>query len=194
MLFRSGVELQAEKPDGVTYSYTTEKAYGNEAGSLKIVTNAIAQTTLKFDAQGMTYSDTDYVVFYMYSSKAINNAILFEYRVGTFLNSGAWTKVIVPATQFFASPYRFRFYQYTGTAEQVTLYMSKVKLYSASEVRNLTVDNGEYTLGDTTFTDTPYLSTGTTHKNNSVWTIEGVAGGTCYSVTPFYLEIGRAHV
>jgi hypothetical protein len=62
-----GVEKQIKSTGSLTATYTTEKAWGSEAGSLKIVTDAKSQTTLKYDTLGMEYNDDDYVTFYVYS-------------------------------------------------------------------------------------------------------------------------------
>ena len=184
-----GAEVQASKNDALTYSYTTEKAYGAEEGSLKIVTSA-SQSTFNFNVQGMTYTSTDYVVFYLYSSKVINSSVAVAYNSGIILNPESWTKVIMPATNFFTAGH-FRFYHYTSTeahptTEEVTLYMSKVKLYSASQVTKLTTSSS-FTIGDTAFAGVSVTS-GAVHKSAGIFSITGNKGGESYSVTPFLLD------
>ena len=164
-----GAELQTGNTESLTYGYTTEKAWANEEGSLKIVTNASSQSALYFNAHSMEWSAGDYVSFYVYSEKDIRMALLFAYTAGVELVPNAWTKVTVSAEAFFAG--HFRFYQHkstnsVGDSESVTLYMSKVVLISGDDVKDLTVAGTSYTLGETTFSATGYNNG---KDNNSVF-------------------------
>lgn len=155
--------------------YTTEMAYGNERGSFKaagIKHGTIAYHNLTWtDADKNFLSDTDYVVFYLYSTSSTRwfFSVNYDYSgTGWEIMPNAWNKIVVSAKNFKAGTWTHIHPQ--GQAADGTtfdVYMSKVVRYSASEVTKLenmgTTDT--WTLGSTTFVGAPAISNGLTQTN-----------------------------
>ena len=149
---------------GLTYGYTTEKAYGNEAGSLKVnFPNTTASSNhVNLDFKNYAYSATDYAVFYIYNdttTDCIN--LLLNYEDGIRLNKGEWTMVIRPMSQFAGKFLNFYGQNlasagtyFGGANVGGSVYISKAKVYTASQVVDLVNTTGEWTIGNTTFVST----------------------------------------
>ena len=136
-------------------AYTTEKAYGDEAGSVKLVCDGTAtQPNVSYDKMGYEFNDGDLLVFRVYYEGGNADAIqiMFNWSEGQRIMPNVWTTIVVPASVLDAKDH-FRFWSIGDTALGGTIYVSKIKAYAASEVVNLgaVADGYEYTLGDTTF-------------------------------------------
>ena len=152
--------------------YTTEMAYGNERGSFKAAgikhgTTAYHNLTWT-DADKNFLSDTDYVVFYLYSTSSTRwfFSLNYDYTgTGWEIMPNAWNRVVISAANFKAGTWTHIHPQ--GQAADGTtfdVYMSKVVRYSASEVTKLENMGATdtWTLGSTTFVGAPTISNGKT--------------------------------
>ncbi len=159
---KAGEDQVTEIGVGMTYGYTTEKAYASEKGSLKVtLPGNVAHNTLKYDMMEYSYSEGDYAVFYVYNDTDTDFVqLMFGYNNSVYLEKGKWTAVVRPVSVV-ASQY-FRFFSMNNTKDGVpadwtsanangSLYISKAKVYSASEITNLTKVTGDWTIGNTMF-------------------------------------------
>ena len=153
-------------------AYTTEMAYGNEDGSFKAAgikhgTTAYVSYTLS-DADKAFLADTDYVVFYVYSTSSTRwfFSVNYQYTTsGAEIMSNAWTRVIVPAATFKA--YNWLLVHPQALAADGTnfdLYFSKFVRYTADEITKLEnkAATDTWTLGSTEFVGAPSISNGKT--------------------------------
>ena len=161
-----GEDHITEASAGVAYGYTAEKAYAGETGALKVTLPGNAShNTLKYDIMDYEYSAGDYAVFYVYNDTNTDFVqLMFDYNNSVFLEKGKWTAVVRPVS-IVAEKY-FRFFSmnntdangapkdWSGASASGSLYISKVKVYSASAIANLTKVTGDWTVGNTTFTGT----------------------------------------
>ena len=159
-----GEEQISEVSAGVTYGYTAEKAFAGETGALKVaLPGNAAHNTLKYDIMDYEYDAGDYAVFYVYNDTNTDFVqLMFDYNNSVFLEKGKWTAVVRPVS-IVAEKY-FRFFSmnntdesgvpkdWTGANASGCLYISKVKVYSASSIENLTKATGDWMVGNTTFT------------------------------------------
>ena len=156
--------------------YTTEMAYGNERGSLKATVSRGQQESYHnitwTDADKNFLADTDYVVFYLYST--YSKSIFFSFdrnyaTTGWELMPNHWNRIVVSAKVLKASTWTLidtRMYA-KETDVYFDLYMSKFVRYTADEVARLenmdTTDT--WTLGSTMFVGAPTISNGSTSTN-----------------------------
>lgn len=159
---KAGEEQVTEISAGMTYGYTTDKAYASEKGALKVtLPGNVAHNTLKYDMMEYAYNEGDYAVFYVYNDTDSDFVqLMFGYNNSVYLEKGKWTAVVRPVSVV-ASQY-FRFFSMNNTKDGApadwtsanangSLYVSKAKVYSASEITNLTKVTGDWTIGNTTF-------------------------------------------
>jgi hypothetical protein len=143
--------------------YTTEKAYDDEAGSFQLwLTGNVGQPTIRYNVQDYNYNAGDYAVFYVYNDTDTDFVqLMFGYNNSVYLEKGKWT-MVVRKVDTLANQY-FRFFSmnntnsgapadWTSASAKGSLYISKVKVYSASEITDLGKATGDWTIGDTTFT------------------------------------------
>lgn len=156
--------------------YTTEMAYGNERGSLKATVSRATQESYHnitwYDADKNFLADTDYVVFYLYST--YSKQIFFSFdrnytTTGYELMPNQWNRIIVSASALKSSSWTLidtRAYS-KETDVYFELYMSKFVRYTADEVQNLANKDSEetWTLGSTTFVGAPTIRNGSTSTN-----------------------------
>ena len=148
---------------GNSFAYSTEKAYGDEDGSLKVTfPGTETHNTVTFDMKNYAFAEDDYIVFYAYNDTTLNNAILsFGYSNGISLTKGSWTPVVRKASLITASG--MNYFRLLGMKESTSgwggatsldgnVYFSKVTVCSADQVTDLTSVTGDWTIGDTTFT------------------------------------------
>lgn len=159
-----GAEQIAKKNKAFEAHYSTEKPYGNDGGSLEIeFPGNLNDLGVYFDIKNYGYASTDYAVFYVYngaSSECIN--MYFSGTDAMRLNKDEWTMVVRPASYFATTEKYIQFKgiekksnaYYGGVANNAvtgSVYVSKVKVYSAQEVVAL-ANASEWAIGDTTFT------------------------------------------
>ena len=148
---------QAFNVTGSNYGYTTTKAYGNEAGSLKITwPNSAIHNTLDLDFKGYAFGANDYVEFYVYNDTNVGTLQMrFGYDNATYLVNGEWTRIIGSASWLASNQY-FRFIGQSGNYGSNTnvggdIYISKVKVYSGfATLTDAATD--DWKIGETTFT------------------------------------------
>ncbi len=166
------------------FAYTTEMKHGEDAGSLAVtLEDKDASDDKDFQIVwkqfGYEFNEGDYVVFYVYndSDYDIVDISLGNTHRQRCLN-GEWTTVIWKASDVADSSlnwskligYNYGDTDYAGrTWGKVsgTVYISKVKVYSAEQVKDLTtVDSTyEYTIGKTTLVGAPSLMNGDYAEN-----------------------------
>ena len=159
-----GVKQVAKRNKAFELHYTDKKAYGDEVGSLQIdFPGNLNDLGVYFDVKNFVYSATDYAVFYVYngaSAECIN--MYFSGADAMRLNKDEWTMVVRPASYFATTDNYLQFKgiekksnaYYGGVANDAitgSVYVSKVKVYSAQEVFAL-AGASEWSIGDTTFT------------------------------------------
>lgn len=156
-----------------TPEFSTEKKIGTEAGSLaiKIETRTYPEgvervseqedENIEWNTGGYQFNEGDYIVFYVYNDTAsdvVDISLGNTHRQRCY--KGQWTMVLWKAADFSANTCS-RFYQsnYNGNWGALTngdysgtIYFSKAKVYSAEQVKDLTLveDTYEYTVGDAT--------------------------------------------
>lgn len=153
-------------------AYTTEMAYGNETGSFKA--SGIKHGTTAYLYYNMTeadknfLSDTDYVVFYIYSTSSTRwfFSVNYEYTTtGWEIMTNAWNRVVLPAKQFKAGTWMHIHPQgQAADGNMFDIYMSKVVRYTADEITKLENMGATdtWTLGSTTFVGSPNIANGET--------------------------------
>ncbi|MBR4942769.1 MAG: hypothetical protein IKZ28_01950, partial [Clostridia bacterium] len=158
-----GEEQVSSVDKGMQYAFSADKAFGKEKGSLKVtLAGTSAHNTMRYDIMEYDYQEGDYAVFYVYNDASSDFVqLMFDYYNSVFLEKGKWTMVVRPMSVV-AEKY-FRFFSmnntdgngapasWTGATATGCLYVSKVKVYSASEIENLTKVTGDWTIGNTTF-------------------------------------------
>ena len=160
---KDGEEQVSASLSGLTYGYTTEKAYGEEAGTLKInfPGTTASSNHVNLDLKNYTYSDTDYVAFYIYNDTTTDCINLYlDYADGIRLNKGEWTMVLRPMSQFAGKFLNFYGQNLAAAGTYFgggnvggSVYMSKAKVYSAAQVSALAdvETTTEWTVGSSTF-------------------------------------------
>ena len=177
---RLGPELQQiyRKNETNLYAaeYTTEMAYGNERGSYKATVSRAKQESyhnMVWSQADLNFlSDTDYVVFYLYSTYSKKIFFSFDRKYDTTgyeLMPNQWNRIIVSAKVLKTATWTLidtRMYP-TETGVYFDLYMSKFVRYTADEVQKLENKGSEDTwmLGSTTFVGAPNVANGTTSTN-----------------------------
>ena len=177
---RLGPELQQiyRKSQSNLYAaeYTTEMAYGNERGSYKATVSREQQESyhnMVWSQADLNFlSDTDYVVFYLYST--YDKKIFFSFNryydtTGYELMPNQWNRIIVSAKVLKTATWTLidtRMYS-KETGVYFDLYMSKFVRYTADEVQKLENKGSEdtWTLGSTTFVGAPDVVNGVTSTN-----------------------------
>ena len=159
-----GVKQVSDRNQAFELHYSTEQAYGDDVGSLKIVfPGNLNDLKVTLDMKNYTYNATDYVVFYVYndaSAECIN--MYFTAADAVRLNKNEWTMIVRPISDFVNCGTGLQFKgvekksnaYYGGVANNAItggVYISKGKVYSAQEVFALAGAN-EWSIGDTTFT------------------------------------------
>jgi hypothetical protein len=154
---------QVSSSDDITFSYSTEVKLGNEAGSLALTVNDEADPQITWNTFGYEFNEGDYVVFYVYNdtdADVVDVSLGYTHRERCY--NGQWTIVIWSAadvaaegngwTWLLAKNYNGNWSGMSGANLNGTLYFSKAKVYSATEVADLTTvdDTFEYTVGNTT--------------------------------------------
>lgn len=156
---------QVEGATGNSYAYTTEKAYGNEAGSLKVdFSGTEAHNFVTFGFNNYDFNENDYIEFYVYNdTETPTLSLMFGetsesgsayYTYSTELTKGKWTRVIGSAEWISKYNY-FDFYGQaanfgSGTNVEGSVYISKVKVYS--NFADLSAATGTWKIGETEFT------------------------------------------
>jgi len=151
--------------------YTTEMAYGNERGSYKS-TVSLGQSesyhNMVWSQADLNFlSDTDYAVFYLYST--YSKKIFWSFNrmsanTGYEIMPNQWNRIIVSASDLKAATWTLidtRMYS-KESGSYFDLYMSKVVRYTADEVQNLANKGSTDTwmLGSTTFMGAPSINNG----------------------------------
>ena len=161
--------------------YTTEMAYGNERGSYKSTVSRGQQESYHnmvwSQADKDFLADTDYVVFYLYST--YEKQIFFSFNrmydtTGYELMPKQWNRIIVSAKVLKTATWTLidtrRYAIETGV--YFDLYMSKFVRYTADEVQKLADKGSEdtWTLGSTTFMGAPTIANGQVGTNYNAGT------------------------
>ena len=146
---------QLGSADGLSVAYTTEKAYGDEAGSVKLVCDGtVQQPTVSYDKAGYGFNSGDLLVFRVYYEGGNTDAIqiMLNWSQGQRIMPNVWTTIVMPASVLEEKDH-FRFWSIGDTALDGTIYVSKIKAYSDSDVVNLggVSSDYEYTVGSTAF-------------------------------------------
>lgn len=145
----AGEDMLTNASEGLTYTYTTEKAFGDEEGSLKMsFGNIIDQSTVDFITAGYVFNPNDYVRFNIYNDTRAVVQFMVDYRDGIRLKPGKWTEVLIPAEEF-DNYFYFRFWSIVGNLRG-DVYFSKAKVISGEGIEVLSdkARNEEWTFGN----------------------------------------------
>ena len=163
LFFDRELGLQQATESGGIKEFDENVVFNGERGALKMTYTGNASPTIGLMLAKYPFKTGDYVVLNVYAD--LQNADYMQVRVGTLFGSYCynqkWTTVIFPATALDSIDY-LRFdastdggnYKPNGSADMNGyVYVTKAKVYSANQVKNLTeVDSAfEYNIGSTTF-------------------------------------------
>ena len=144
-----GEDMILNASEGVSYDFTTDKAYGNEDGSMKVsFANLADQSTVNYVTAGYLFDEGDYVYFNVYNDTQSALQLMVEYRAGIRLEQGKWTEVIIPVEDFDKYDY-FRFWSLRNNLDG-DVYISKAKVISGEDVELLSNKsrNEEWSFGN----------------------------------------------
>ena len=165
-------------------SYSKEVKLNGEAGSLALTfDNNKNITSFKWDTFGYEFNEGDYVVFYVYNDSnadAVDISLGYTHRQRCY--NGQWTMVVWSAADVETALKDYiRLYArnwaesdwipLTDVNLDGTIYLSKAKVYSASQVQDLTKigDTDEYTIGNATLIGAPTITNGNYNANDAAF-------------------------
>lgn len=154
----------------IDFEYSKDVKFGNEAGSLAITSYEVeypdderakkGEPQIKWNTFGYEFNEGDYVVFYVYND---SDCDVVDISLGTAHRQrcvkGEWTMVLWSAADLLENGWSWlvgrNYNQIDTTYSRLTgtIYLSKAKVYSAEQVKDLdgVEDTFEYTVGNTTF-------------------------------------------
>lgn len=144
-----GQDMVMNASAGLSYEFSTEKAYGDENGSLKISFNSSTdQSTIDYLTEGYVSNTGDYVYFNAYNDSTSIIQLMVEYRDGIRLKPGKWTEILIPIEEIDNYSY-FRFWSLENNLSG-SVYLSKAKVISGEgiEVLSNKAGNSEWAFGN----------------------------------------------
>lgn len=180
--FDRQIGLKQIKGSGANFAISTEVKYGNEQASLAITTEtAIGTLDVNWETLGYNFNSGDYVVFYAYND---TDADFIDLSLSYFhrqrLHKGEWNMVIWKASDVSENNWSWLIgYKYpeqeflyaSGVDFSGTVYFTKAKVYTSSQVKDLTAveSDYEYTVGESTFIGQADMVNGTFNPNSAAF-------------------------
>ena len=180
--FDRQIGLKQVKASDAEFAIDTEFKYGDEQASLSITPKTASGTLdINWEHLGYQFNNGDYVVFYAYNDTDVDFIDLsLSYFHRQRLHKGQWNMVIWKASDVIENNWSWLIgYKYpeqefigaNGHEYSGTIYLSKAKVYSSAQVKDLTaVDSDyEYTIGESTFIGQADMVNGTFNPNSAAF-------------------------
>lgn len=161
----------------IDIEYSTDVKFANEAGSLAITSHEVeypdderakkGDPQIKWNTFGYEFNEGDYVAFYVYND---SDCDVVDISLGTAHRQrcykGEWTMVLWSAADLLENGWSWLIGRNYGEEDYApdiytrltgTIYLSKAKVYSAQQVKDLTTVEAteEYTIGHATLMGSP---------------------------------------